>query len=314
MMLWGAMLSTAIQKDALLIAQNGEVKNATEMSARISPPVKSSYKNQRYEWDALISQVHANKSSSNAEVYSYIMAMIEGLPDSGITDSEDAALAGVSVCSAGFFQIAASKSESLVASIDVNGRGFCNNVELIYRNDDGIVLQEIDAWEVDNVTEIVHDIDKDSQNFLVVPTAYSGYDGANCIATWNRIYALQSGTLVDRSRSFEAYYKERLQELLGTDMQRAKARDKDDGGHSVICIQMEADKIERFTGMSPSAGEEEATNWMKSTDSALRLKGITVLADIGDKRSVTALQQASEDSDSLIAGSAKRALAILMRR
>ena len=242
------------------------------------------------------------------------MAMIEGLPDSGITDSEDAALAGVSVCSAGFFQIAASKSESLVASIDVNGRGFCNNVELIYRNDDGIVLQEIDAWEVDNVTEIVHDIDKDSQNFLVVPTAYSGYDGANCIATWNRIYALQSGTLVDRSRSFEAYYKERLQELLGTDMQRAKARDKDDGGHSVICIQMEADKIERFTGMSPSAGEEEATNWMKSTDSALRLKGITVLADIGDKRSVTALQQASEDSDSLIAGSAKRALAILMRR
>ena len=64
MMLWGAMLSTAIQKDALLIAQNGEVKNATEMSARISPPVKSSYKNQRYEWDALISQVHANKSSS----------------------------------------------------------------------------------------------------------------------------------------------------------------------------------------------------------------------------------------------------------
>lgn len=301
-----ALTLAANASNLSLGAQSVSSQSSAQQETNPSPPQKSSYKYAERDWDALTSELRTDKSPSDAHIYSFVMAMLEGVSDSAVQSPEDAVLAGVSVCSAGFFDIYDIDSTSLIASIDVNGRHFCNNVEVIHRDANGLTIQEIDVWEVDDVKDIVRDLGKNGKDLLVVPAAYSEYDGAKCLATWSRVYAVQSGALVDRSNSFKEYYKERLDKLLGKDMQRAKARDENDGGDSVICIQMEIDKIERFLGMSQNAGEDRAIEWVMSTDRSLRLKGIVALADIGDKRSVTTLQQFTQDPDAIVADAAKR--------
>jgi hypothetical protein len=210
----------------------------------------------------------------------------------------------MSVCSAGFFQISGSDSPSLIASIDVNGRHFCNNVEVIHRDANGLTIQEIDVWEVDDVKDIVRDLGKNEKDLLIVPTAYSDYDGAKCMATWSQVYAVQAGALVDRSAAFKEFYKDRL-DSLNADMEQAGKNDDD---NRTICSQMEADKIARYLDISPNAGEDKAIGWISSADTSLRLKGVVVLADIGDKRSIATLKQFSEDPDTIVADAAKRAL------
>ncbi len=271
-----------------------------------SPPEKSSYKYAERDWDAFTKASPTSKPS-NAPINSFVLAMI------GFGQADHTL--GVSVCSAGFFKIAGSSSNNLIASVDLNGRRFCNDVYVIHRGANGVVLQEtqnleqgIHSYQVEDVSEIVRDLGHDGKNELVIPTEYSAYDGARCLANWSRVYMMQSDTLVDRSASFKGFYRERLDELLNEGMQRAKLRDANDGGNSVICVQMEIDKIERFLGASPNAGEDKAIEWIKSADESLRLKGIVVLADIRDVRSVDTLQHCTEDPDEIVADAAKRAL------
>jgi len=77
---------------------------------------------------------------------------------------------------------------------------------------------------------------------------------------------------------------------------------------------MEIDKAERFLGISPNTGRDKAIDWINSTDKSLCLKGIAVLADIGDKESVDALRHTTEDPDDLVAIHAKFAMDKLMRK
>ena len=302
-----ALILAANANNAPLGAQTVASQGSAQKAVSLSPPVISSYKYAKRDWDALTSELQTNKPPSDAQIDSFVMAMIEHVPDSGMQSPDDAVSAGVSVCSANFFQISDSDGEILIASIDVNGRHFCNNVEVIHRGANGLMVQEIDVWEVDDVNDIVRDPGKDGKNELVVPTAYSDYNGAECLATWSRIYTLQSGTLVDRSAAFLQFYKERLDSLEAS-MQKAINRDDDDNQDRTICAQMEADKIARFLGTAPNAGKDKAIEWINSADQSLRIKGIVVLADIGDKQSIETLQHLAEDSNAIVADAAKRAL------
>jgi hypothetical protein len=271
-------------------------------------PEKSSYRYAERDWDSLTAELHTSSPPSDVQIKSFVMAMI-GLEPGAETF-------GISVCSAKFVKIAGSEVDSLVASVDYNGRHFCNDVYVIHRGADGLVMQDannlekgVQSYQVNDVDDIVRDLCKDGKNELVIPTGYSDYDGARCLANWTRIYIMQSDSLVERSKSFSEYYKGRLSTLLNEVMPQAKIRDADDGEARAICVQMEIDKIERFLSISPSAGEDRAVGWINSTDLSLRLKGIAVLADIRDKKSTATLQHFTKDSDAIVADAAKRALA-----
>ena len=218
------------------------------------------------------------------------------------------------VCSAGFFKIAGSNGYNLVASFDVNGRRFCNDVEVIHFGANRLTTQSIFALEVDDVKDIVRDLGKNGKNELVIPGELSEYAGARCTGAWDRIYSLQSGSLVDRSAAFKDFYKELLVSL-NAEMQQAKAKKYENyhDADAVICIQMESDKIKRFFGISPNAGENKAIAWIKSGDDYLRNRGFAVLADIGDQQSLAVLQRYVKDSDHEVAEEAEltlRSLAI----
>ena len=256
------------------------------------PPAMSSYEFAKRDWDALISQWHSNKPPSDAEVNAFVLRTMGVEPE--------AAAAGISVCSAGLYQISGGEDESLVASLDVNGRHFCNEIELVSSSSGSITFQGIDAWEVDDVSEVVHDVARTGEKVLVVPTSFSDYEGAECVATWSHVYVMQSGSIIDRSSSFRDVYLDRL-EVLRTKLQEANHVD-------TTCTQIEVDKIVRFLGLSPQAGEDKAREWIKSSDTSLRLKGILVLADIGDRDSVAALEHLAEDPDRMIGNAAKSAL------
>lgn len=284
--------------NAPLYGQDVAPQNSAQKQAEPSPPVKSNYVFAERDWNVLISQLHSETPPSDAKIQAFVLAAVGAEPQ--------VVASGVAVCSAGFFQIAESADESLVASLDVNGRHFCNEIEVIHGGSNGVMVQEIDAWEVDDVQEIVRGLGNNGKNVLVIPTEYSDYDGAECLATWDQVYVLQSGALVDRSAAFTDFYKERLEGL------NAKLRQA--GDVDTTCTQMEADKILRFLGISPLAGEDNAKEWINSSDRSLRLKGIAVLADIGDKQSISALQRFTEDPETDIADAAKRALGTLIKK
>jgi hypothetical protein len=129
----------------------------------------------------------------------------------------------------------------------------------------------------------VYDLDKNGKNVIVIPGSLSGYEGANsCMAMWNTIYMMQSDTLVDKSSEFKNYYRDRI-DSLNARMQIDNKRDQDDHRDRTVCTQMEIDKIERYLGLSPNAGKDQAIAWIKSGDQYLRRKGFSVLEDIGDQ-------------------------------
>jgi hypothetical protein len=253
------------------------------------------------DWNVLTSRLHTATPPSDEEITRFVLATLK----------DDRAFPGSDrdVCSAGFFKIAASETESLVISIDVNGRHFCNDIEVIHRGPNGLTVQGIEAWDTDNVKDLVCDIGKNGTNVLVIPTALSDYEGANsCSGAWSRIFTMQAGVLADRSAAFREFYRERLHSLPA-EMQKLRSRDPEDAtGDNAICLQMESDKIRRFLGISPKAGEARAMQWINSRNEFLRRKGIAVLAGIGDQKSMEVLRSHTADPDPSVALAAKWAL------
>jgi len=271
-----------------------------------APLIVSTYKDAGREWDSMISALHSANPPSKVQISSFIHAVYEREPD-----VVKAFVEGRNVCSSGFFHLAGSDGYSLVSSLDVNGRHFCNDVEVIRQSVKGITIQGFNAWAVNDVHDIVQDVNDDGKNELVVRVKDSdAISGDSCVAFWTRVYGLQSGAIVDQSAEFMDLYRERL-DTLNVEIPRAEEDDRVNGGDSAMCLQMEAHKIERFLGISPDAGEDQALDWIKSNNPELRLKGADVLADIGDKRSLAALQLLTADETPAVAVKAKLAVKAL---
>lgn len=284
--------------NASLGAQTAAPLNPAQVTEKLLPPEKSSYKHAERDWNVLISKLHTAQPPSDEEIRAFVWAAVGNI---WAANSEEEG-----VCSAGLFKIAGSNSYDLVASLDVNGQRFCGDVEVIHRGANGLTIQSIFALGVDDVNDIVRDIDKNGKNELVIPYGLSEYAGARCAGSWDRIYSLQSGVLVDRSNAFKDFYREQLVSLK-TDMQQVQAKKPHDyyDADSIVCLQMESDKIKRFLGISPNAGASKAIVWVKSGDDYLRGRGVAVLADIGDQESISILQHLTKDTNHRVAEDAK---------
>lgn len=265
-----------------------------------APPVISETAHALRDWDRMIAMLQSDRPPSDAQIRAFFMNILQRHPDGLI--------GGVVVCSAGFFNLSGGNGYSLVGSIDASGRHYCNDIEIMNRTTNGIAIQGLDTWEVDDIHNIVKDLRRDGRYELVVPTKDSEIEaGGSCIAFWTKIYVLKSGALVDKSSAFKSFYKDRL-DALHIQIPQAEDLDAHDNGDKAICLQIQADKIQRFIGTSPTAGEEEALNWANSNDPNFRLRAISVFADIGDPQAIRALETLTIDKDSVVADEAKRAL------
>lgn len=133
---------------------------------------EAAYNSAERDWSMLISKLDEGQTPSDSQIHSFVNQVL------GLDPKTD------KVCSAGFFRFSGNETYSLVASIDVNGRHFCNDVEVIDKYESGIRAEGIFAWNVNDIHAIVQDIGKNGKNELVIPTGLSGYEGAaKCIVT-----------------------------------------------------------------------------------------------------------------------------------
>src|SRR3954447_12430688 len=115
-----------------------------------------------------------------------------------------AARGGVTVCSAAEVDLDGDGRRELVASVDYSGRRFCNTLAVVEKGSSP-VPQVTHTWEMDDVRDSIMQ-DADGSLVLVVPTALTDYEGAECIAVWQRLFRLQHSMLVDVSTSYPDFY------------------------------------------------------------------------------------------------------------
>ena len=208
-----------------------------------------------------------------------------------------AAQGGVTVCSTAEVDLDGDGRLDLIASVDYSGRRFCNTLAVVEKGSSP-VPQVTDTWGMDDVRDSIKR-NADGSLMLVVPTAFTDYEGAQCMAVWQRLFRLQHGALVDVSTSYPDFYKARKQNVDATiaKMNRAKA--------DTSCALIESDKLDRFLGASPTAGYKRAVTWMRSADPVMRRRAARVFADIGNAVSLANLQDLARDTDPAVAASAQ---------
>ncbi len=95
---------------------------------------------------------------------------------------------------------------------------------------------------------MLQDMDNDHSPELIVTQSWSRPESGHCTATWQRIYKWHGDRFTDQSETFNKFYKDRRDQLIGG----TEARER-----SFTCHQMEIDKINRLLG-APTAGSRSA--------------------------------------------------------
>ena len=199
---------------------------------------------------------------------------------------------------------------TVIASVDYSGRRFCNTIVRVLAGTPPSVLQRLPAFNVEDVSSIVRDIDGDTYPELVIPHAWSDYEGANsCQAAMLVVYECSDDTCTDASTRFGSFYSDRLQELderlqLNENVASIESAHRSERP----CLLMERDKIVRMVGTDPHAGLSLAEQWAGSSDQYLRKKAVAVFADIADEAGQKGLEKLSKDADRGVADLARTAL------
>jgi hypothetical protein len=202
----------------------------------------------------------------------------------------------MALCSYKFVDFAKDGIFRLIASLDVNGRHFCNNVVVIGKSGEHFdLLNNWNVWKMDDVNAALYDLNNDQHRELILSDDWSNYEGTKCVATWQKVYQWRNGKLTDNSATFPKFYKARLKTL------RTQIPHESDP----TCDEMESDKILRYLGFSSKSGFARAMTWMKDPDESLRRKAVAVFADINDDASRKALAILKNDADPSVAAYAK---------
>ncbi|MBS4055988.1 MAG: hypothetical protein KGZ82_01565 [Bacteroidales bacterium] len=218
-----------------------------------------------------------------------------------------------SLCSFQFIDMNNDGVHELVVSVDYSDRHFCNAVVVVSKNDNHFNIEELSAWHVDDITDVIANLDNSGHKYLIIPQDLSNYEGAHCVATWPRIYQWTKDGFAEVGYNFPSFYKKHLEilkkrrrqlEMTSASLSRSASTE------DVSCLLMEEDKIARFLKISPNAGFTKAIDWMMSNNPLLRSKAIRVFEDIGDQESLYNLSVLAGDSDPSIAISAKNTLEV----
>jgi hypothetical protein len=212
---------------------------------------------------------------------------------------------GASVCDARDLPGGAGRPPMIVASLDMSGRRFCNEIMLIRNGVPPTVVQSIQAWWANDLSTVVLDLRGTGDFELVVPQAISDYEGTRaCIATFPVVYTCSASSCVDSSSQFVDFDAQELNELQ-RELATLQNSGPDQDTRRAPCATMEADKIRRLLGMDSRAGFETASLWMRSSDPTLREKAVAVFGDIGGAASRQGLQTLAADPDPAVALAAR---------
>ncbi len=174
----------------------------------------------------------------------------------------------------------------LLMTLDVNSRHFYNSLVVYTRDSSGrLASQDIRGWAIRNLSKVIKDINGNGKDELIIPSqlASDTYRGAAGMAIWPAVYRQKDGQYVEASREFPSFYESQI--LPKLEKKIAEVRENTGKGlatqHDLAVAIMARDKVLRVIGRDPSAGEQDAREWMASEDPELRCDAAAVLGDMG---------------------------------
>jgi hypothetical protein len=193
----------------------------------------------------------------------------------------------------------------LLVSLDPSGRGFYNELHILYPEGQRMRTQILPVWKLESLDGVVEDLDGDARLELILPedlTPYRG--GADPLATWRAVYTLEGGKYLERSARFRSFYEKReIPRLLHAidEVRTVPGGKLPEASYRVEALEIERDKIYRVEGGQPKAGLASALGWAKSSDPRERTLAAGILSDIGDPEADQALLTLSRDRDTQVA-------------
>jgi len=173
-------------------------------------------------------------------------------------------------------------SLELLATLDVNGRQFFNKLIIFRRDASGkVTAEELEGWMITDLHDVSRDLSGNGQDELIIPTVLVSFSTADTV-TWPAVYRLEKGKYAEASRDFPGYYDTDVLPRLDREIQSAQSEKPAESAmqDQLAALVMVKSKILRVLGRQPTAGLQQAHEWMNSKDPKLLLDAAVTLKDI----------------------------------
>jgi hypothetical protein len=233
--------------------------------------------------------------------------------DLGESESDDEH--GAYVCSFRFADLHGDGSLSLVAGLGVPNRLSCRDVYIIDKTAKGfeIYITGGSIGDGQNVSASLEDLRHDGKMEFLLGDGLGDIQN-KCGASWTAIYAWTGGGYTKVNDKFKDFYRLRLDTInkLIPTLQPCCASDGPNLNDKE-CLEAEAARIQRFLGVSPDAGIDQAIRLANSKDPNEREFAASLLGQIATPTAKEHLETLAKDSSANVANSAKYSLAAVAK-
>jgi hypothetical protein len=269
-----------------------------------------------YDWSVKASPNLANRPPSMRVLVKFLNSVDSSTGGDGdIGDSESDEDHIGYVCSFRFADLRRNGSLSLIAGIGVTGRGYCRDVYIVDKTASGFEIYSSGGTPGDggDITGSLKDLRHDGSLEFLIDDTLGDLQG-KCAASWTAIYAWTGRGYTKVSDKFKDFYRQRLDSIDKTipTLQPCCVSE----GPSLKnkeCLQAEAAKIQRFLGVSPEAGIDQAIRLAKSQDPGEREFAANLLGQIATPTAKKYLEALAKDSAGNVAYIAKYCLAAVAK-
>jgi hypothetical protein len=177
--------------------------------------------------------------------------------------------------------------DAFVVLLDFSGRGLFNRLRVYSPAKPGqLELQELFGWRMGKLKGIIRDLDSNGEDELVIPTILGdpgGWLPMIATRTWPAVYWLEDGKYVEASPDFPSFYDKEILPQLDKEIrdEQQKVEEGQQSEAAVALDEIQKDKILRVLGRDPTAGLQQAYQWMDSGDSLQLQCAIATFEDIG---------------------------------
>ncbi len=257
------------------------------------------------DWSVKASPNLSSHPPSPKELVRFVASIENGVTGDTLLGVEG----GTYICSFGFADFRQSGNLSLIVGIGVVNRPSCRQIEVIDKTGAGFDLYQSggSTGSGDDIPSKIKDLKHDGNVEFLLETGLGSLTD-RCSAKWTSIYAWERDNYRNVSDRFPQYYRDRLGSLKKV---LSRPSSPDSAGRStgdMECLEAELGAIQRFLGISGTAGLDQALRLANSKDTAERDFATQLLGEIGTPEARRSLERLAADSEKAVSEDAKYAL------
>jgi hypothetical protein len=177
-----------------------------------------------------------------------------------LTDAEIDQFRWADLAGSGRYHLVTTSSYPCVTFVAITNRDASGKVRTV---------QTVEGWA--DLKTGIRDLNGDGKDELIIQKPLVEYDCAD-VTTWPAVYRLKKERYVEASRDFPRYYDDEVLPKLDAEIGQYRAREAKAGAKqqwNSAGLIMVRDKILRVLGRDPTAGLNQAYQWMNSDDPRL---------------------------------------------